>query len=75
MECIERFDGDDDWSMAADNTSAFNCREIAGGGPYSVHSWGKPSTSIRSRTPTSRVESSCPQLVPRISIATTFAPA
>ena len=41
MECIERFDGDDDRSMAADNTSAFNCREIAGGGPYSVHSWGK----------------------------------
>jgi D-alanyl-D-alanine carboxypeptidase len=41
MERIERFDGDDDRSMAADNTSAFNCREIAGGGPYSVHSWGK----------------------------------
>jgi hypothetical protein len=41
MECIERFDGDDNRSMAADNTSAFNCREIAGGGPYSVHSWGK----------------------------------
>ena len=41
MDCIERFDGDDDRSMAADNTSAFNCREIAGGGPYSVHSWGK----------------------------------
>jgi D-alanyl-D-alanine carboxypeptidase len=41
MERIEFYDGDDEASMAADNTSAFNCREIAGGGPYSIHSWGK----------------------------------
>ena len=41
VERIERYDGDDNTSMAADNTSSFNCREIAGGGPYSVHSWGK----------------------------------
>jgi hypothetical protein len=41
MDRIERFGGDDEASMAADNTSCFNCREIAGGGPYSIHSWGK----------------------------------
>lgn len=41
MERIELYDGDDEESMVADNTSAFNCREIAGGGPYSIHSWGK----------------------------------
>jgi D-alanyl-D-alanine carboxypeptidase/Putative peptidoglycan binding domain len=41
MERIERFGGDDDESMAADNTSAFNCRPITGGGALSVHAWGK----------------------------------
>ena len=41
MQRIERFDGDDDESMAADNTSAFNCRAITGGGNFSIHSWGK----------------------------------
>ncbi len=40
MERIEVYDGDDDASMAADNTSAFNCREITGGGAMSLHSWG-----------------------------------
>ena len=40
MERVERYGGDDDASMAADNTSAFNCREITGGGAYSNHSWG-----------------------------------
>ena len=41
MDRIEHYDGDDDRSMAADNTSAFNCRAITGGVGYSVHSWGK----------------------------------
>jgi len=41
MARIEVYDGDDDASMAANNTSAFNCREIAGGGPVSVHSFGR----------------------------------
>ena len=40
MERIEHYDGDDEASMAADNTSAFNCRPITGGSTYSVHSWG-----------------------------------
>ena len=41
MERIEHYAGDDDASMAADNTSAFNCRPITGGGEFSNHSWGK----------------------------------
>ncbi|PRY62678.1 D-alanyl-D-alanine carboxypeptidase-like protein [Knoellia remsis] len=41
MELIENYGGDDDASMAADNTSAFNCRAITGGTRYSVHSYGK----------------------------------
>jgi hypothetical protein len=40
MERVEAYGGDDDASMAADNTSAFNCREITGGGAFSNHSWG-----------------------------------
>jgi D-alanyl-D-alanine carboxypeptidase len=40
MERIEHFAGDDDASMAADNTSAFNCRQITGGSGFSIHSWG-----------------------------------
>jgi len=30
----------DDDSMAADNTSAFNCRPVTGGGRFSYHAWG-----------------------------------
>jgi hypothetical protein len=40
MVRVEHHGGDDDASMAADNTSAFNCREITGGGAFSNHSWG-----------------------------------
>jgi hypothetical protein len=41
MERIEHYGGDDEASMAADNTSAFNCRPITGGGAFSVHAWGR----------------------------------
>jgi len=42
MELIEEYDGSDDASMAADNTSAFNCRAITGSpGRFSIHSYGK----------------------------------
>lgn len=41
MELIETYGGSDDASMAADNTSAFNCRAITGGTRYSVHSYGR----------------------------------
>ena len=39
---IEEFDGDDNASMAANNTSAFNCRDVTGKpGTFSNHSWGR----------------------------------
>lgn len=41
MEPIEVFGGDDDASMAANNTSAFNCRPRYGGGSFSRHAWGE----------------------------------
>jgi hypothetical protein len=42
MERVEEYDGSDDASMAADNTSAFNCRPITGTTDrFSVHSYGK----------------------------------
>jgi hypothetical protein len=40
IEPIERFRGDDDASMAANNTSAFNCRAITGSTRFSQHSYG-----------------------------------
>ncbi len=40
MEPMHTFDGDDDRSMSADNTSGFNCRPISGGTSFSRHSWG-----------------------------------
>ncbi|MEZ0493718.1 M15 family metallopeptidase [Kineococcus sp. TBRC 1896] len=40
MEPVEAFGGSDDASMAADNTSAFNCRATTGGGGFSEHSYG-----------------------------------
>jgi len=40
MQRIERYAGDDEASMEADNTSAFNCRQITGGGAFSKHAWG-----------------------------------
>jgi hypothetical protein len=39
---VEEFKGDDDASMAANNTSAFNCRDVTGKpGTFSNHSWGR----------------------------------
>jgi hypothetical protein len=39
---IEDYGGDDDTSMAANNTSAFNCRDATGKpGVFSNHSWGR----------------------------------
>ncbi|MFD0485485.1 M15 family metallopeptidase [Kineococcus sp. GCM10028916] len=40
MEPVEAFGGSDDASMAADNTSAFNCRATTGGTGFSEHSYG-----------------------------------
>jgi hypothetical protein len=41
MELVEAYGGDDDASMAANNTSAYNCRPIAGGASWSQHAWGR----------------------------------
>lgn len=43
METIDRFGGSDDASMAADNTSAFNCRRAVSSGPaqWSAHAFGR----------------------------------
>jgi poly-gamma-glutamate synthesis protein (capsule biosynthesis protein) len=40
MELVDRYGGDDDASMAANNTSAFNCRLTTGGSRLSAHAFG-----------------------------------
>jgi hypothetical protein len=40
MEPVDVYEGDDDLSMAANNTSAFNCRPVTGGSSWSEHSFG-----------------------------------
>jgi hypothetical protein len=40
MDPIEAFGGDDDRSMAANNTSGFNCRPGSHPGDWSRHAWG-----------------------------------
>jgi len=41
VEPIDRYGGDDDASMAANNTSAFNCRSLPGGSRWSQHAYGR----------------------------------
>lgn len=41
MELIDRYGADDHRSMNADNTSAFNCRFVAGTQRWSMHAYGK----------------------------------
>ncbi len=42
MEPVDVFSGNDDLSMEANNTSAFNCRDTTGHpGVFSNHSWGR----------------------------------
>jgi len=42
MAPVEDYQGNDDASMAANNTSAFNCRDVTGKpGQFSNHSWGR----------------------------------
>jgi hypothetical protein len=40
MRLVEAYGSDDDRSMAADNTSAFNCRRVAGSPSWSQHAYG-----------------------------------
>jgi hypothetical protein len=37
---VDEYGGDDDRSMAADNTSGFNCRDAVGGSGWSQHAYG-----------------------------------
>jgi hypothetical protein len=41
MRLIDAFDGSDDRSMDANNTSAFNCRFVAGTTSWSQHAYGR----------------------------------
>jgi D-alanyl-D-alanine carboxypeptidase len=41
MRLVDRYRADDDRSMAADNTSAFNCRRVAGTSRWSEHASGR----------------------------------
>jgi hypothetical protein len=53
MELIDAYGADDHRSIRADNTSAFNCRFVAGHpGVWSQHAFAARSTSTRSRTRT-----------------------
>ncbi|MFW2382401.1 MAG: DUF4214 domain-containing protein [Acidimicrobiales bacterium] len=41
MRTIDEFDGSDDASMEANNTSGFNCRSAVGGSAWSQHAYGR----------------------------------
>ena len=41
MVLVDRYGADDDRSMAADNTSAFNCRPVEGTTRWSQHAYGR----------------------------------
>lgn len=41
MELVHKYGGDDNRSMAANNTSAFNCRTVTGKKTLSQHSYGR----------------------------------
>ncbi len=41
MRLVDVYGGDDDASMAANNTSAYNCRRVAGQSSWSDHAYGR----------------------------------
>lgn len=41
VRLVDRYDADDDVSMRHDNTSAFNCRTVAGTDAWSQHAYGR----------------------------------
>ena len=41
MRLVDDFGADDAASMAGDNTSAFNCRSVAGTRVWSEHAYGR----------------------------------
>ena len=40
VRLVDDFEGDDDRSMAANNTSGYNCRRVAGSSSWSEHAYG-----------------------------------
>ena len=40
MQLVDAYDGDDNRSMAANNSSAYNCRTVAGQSSFSAHAYG-----------------------------------
>ena len=40
LRVVDVYGGDDDRSMAADNTSGFNCRRVEGSSSWSAHAYG-----------------------------------
>jgi poly-gamma-glutamate synthesis protein (capsule biosynthesis protein) len=40
MRLVDAYGGDDNRSMAADNTSGFNCRRVKGSAEWSAHAFG-----------------------------------
>ena len=40
LRLVDGYGGDDDRSMAADNTSGFNCRRVEGSASWSAHAYG-----------------------------------
>jgi hypothetical protein len=40
MRLVDDYGGNDNRSMAANNTSGFNCRRVAGSGAWSAHAYG-----------------------------------
>ncbi len=41
MRLVDAYDGDDEASMAANNTSGYNCRRVAGQTSWSDHAYGR----------------------------------
>jgi hypothetical protein len=69
MEPVELYGSDDNRSMAADNTSAFNCRGVTGSSGWSETRMAERLTSTRSRIPRSGTASSRLLPGPRFSTA------
>lgn len=61
---MEAFDGDDEKSMAANNTSAFNGRPMTGGGGWSKHAYGVAIDINPLQNPYVSASGSQPQVLP-----------
>lgn len=64
MQLVDDFGADDDLSMAANNTSAFNCRAVTGGTGYSQHSYGNAIDINTIQNPYVRVRDSGTLILP-----------